>query len=118
MSRRVLFNFVAGLLMLALVLPAVAGPRVAKDGKTTIKGSFVLPNAVTIGGKELKPGNYWVVADGSKVTISQDGKVMAETNAQFVDGQNKQKNSAVVLDNDNQVKEIRFAGKSRYVVIQ
>ncbi len=117
MSRRTFFNFFAGLVMLALVLPAGAGPRVAKDGKTTLKGTFMLPNAVTIGGKELKPGSYWVVADGSKVTISQDGKVMAEVNAQFVEGQNKQHSSAVVLDG-NQVREIRFAGKSRYVVIQ
>ncbi len=117
MSRRMLVNFFAGLLVLALGLPAVATPRVAKDGKTTIKATLSLPDSVTIGGKQLKPGDYQVAADGTRVTITQYGKVVAEANAQFVDGTDKQKANAVVLDG-NQVKEIRFSGKSRYVVIQ
>ena len=116
MSRRMFFSFFAGLLALALALPAVATPRVAKDGKT-MKATLSLPDPVTIGGKQLKPGDYQVAADGTKVTITQYGKVVAEANAQFVDGTNKQKANAVVLDGD-QVKEIRFSGKSRYVVIQ
>ncbi len=117
MSSRMLFSFFAGLLALALALPAVAAPRVAKDGKPTMKATLSLPDPVTIGGKQLKPGDYQVAADGTKVTITQYGKVVAEANAQFVDGTDKQKANAVVLDGD-QVKEIRFGGKSRYVVIQ
>lgn len=117
MSRRLLVTFFAGLLALAMGVSAAAAPRVSKDGKTTMKATFALPDAISIAGKDLKPGLYEIAADGTKVTITQYGKVVAEANGQFVDGPNKQKTNAVVLDG-KQLKEIRFGGKSRYVVIQ
>jgi hypothetical protein len=43
--------------------------------------------------------------------------VVAEANAQWMDGQGKASDTSLVTDGDN-IREIRFGGKSRYVVIR
>ena len=118
MSREFTIRLLGVMLVLAMAIPAMAGPRVSKSERATVKSSLTLPAAITIAGKELKPGVYSVVADESKVKLSLDGRVVVEAPIQWMDAAGKTPQTAVVLDNNNQLKEIRFSGKSRYAVIQ
>jgi hypothetical protein len=110
-------NFAVTLLAaLALVIPASARNNGAKDSKSTVSVTMDLVNNATIGGKQLKPGTYDVKADDAKVTLSVNGKVVAEAPVQWKDEKNKAKYSAIITDGDaNQVKEVHFNGKTRYV---
>jgi hypothetical protein len=118
MSREFTKRLLGVMLVLAMAIPAMAGPRVSKSERATVKSTLTLPSAITIAGKNLKPGVYSVVADESKVKISLDGRVVAEAPIQWADATGKIQQTAVVLDSNNQLKEIRFSGKSRYVVLQ
>jgi hypothetical protein len=118
MSREFTKRLLGVMLVLAMAIPAMAGPRVSKTEKATIKSTLTLPRAIIIAGKDLKPGVYSVVADESKVKISLDGRVVAEAPIQWVDATGKIQQTAVVLDTNNQLKEIRFGGKTRYAVLQ
>jgi len=116
MSRKNFVRFSALILALALVLPAVTPLAMAKDAKGSVKTDITISTSVWLGGKELKAGEYSFVADDSKVTVSHDGKLVAEAPIQWQDG-NKAASSAVIVDGDH-VKEIRFGGKTRAAVIQ
>jgi hypothetical protein len=118
MSREFTKRLLGVMLVLAMAIPAMAGPRVSKTDKATIKSTLTLPSAITVAGKDLKPGVYSVVADDSKVKLSLDGRVVAEAPIQWVDATDKTRQTAVVVDNNNQLKEIRFSGKNRYAVLQ
>jgi hypothetical protein len=118
MSRLAKNLAVALLAALALVIPASARENGPKNSKSTVVETMDLLNPATIAGKQLKPGTYEVKADDSKVTLSLNGKVVAEAPVQWKDEQSKAKYSAIVTDGDgNQVKEVHFNGKNRYVEI-
>jgi hypothetical protein len=116
MSRFTTNLAVALLAALAFVIPASARENGAKNSKSTVNATMDLVNPATIGGKVLKPGTYDVRADDSKLTLSFHGKVVAEAPVQWKDEKGKAKYSAIVTDGDgNQVKEVHFNGKTRYV---
>lgn len=101
---------------IALVIPASARENGAKNSKSTVNATMDLVNPATIAGKQLKPGTYEVRADDSKLTLSLHGKVVAEAPVQWKDEKGKATYSSIVTDGDeNQVKEVHFNGKSRYV---
>lgn len=103
-------------MVLALAIPVLAAPALSKDNGP-VKTSITLSAPASIGGKQLKPGQYVVVADESKVTLKADGRTVAEAPVQWMDAKDKFESSSVVLDGGN-IHEIRFGGKSRYVVVR
>jgi hypothetical protein len=118
MSRTLVYRLLTITLALALALPLVAVPGYSRTTTSTaVKSTFTLADPATLGGKTLKPGQYSVIADDSKVTVKQDGKIIAEMPAQWVDGKEKQSRTALVLEG-NQIQEIRFGGQTRYVVFR
>ncbi|MFY9530064.1 MAG: hypothetical protein WBC04_07085 [Candidatus Acidiferrales bacterium] len=117
MSRRRLFRLLAILAIAAILLLALARSANTEDAQSAVKATLHFFHAVTLSGKELQPGTYSLVADGSKVTLKQSGKVVAEAPVQWKDADKKEFATNVVLDGNN-IKEIRFAGKTRYIVIQ
>lgn len=110
-------NFVMTILAaLALAIPIAAR---ADDSKTVKPVSHVavdLHSSATLAGKDLKPGTYQVSADETKMTISRDGKVVAEAPIEWKDGQSKASYTSVVLDS-NQIAEIHFGGKAKYISV-
>lgn len=114
MSRGFWNTVVMVLAALALLVP-LAPQRSAANEKNVIKDSVSLSNPVTIGGKQLKPGDYAVVADAAKVTFSHNGKIVAEAPIEWKDG-GKSTYSTIVTDS-GQLREVHFRGKSRYVEI-
>jgi len=105
------------ILALALVLPALSSVALAKESKGNVKTDITIAGSVWLAGKELKAGVYSFAADGTKVTVSRNGKTIAEAPIQWQDGRGKADYSAVVLEG-NQVKEIRFSGQTRAAVVQ
>lgn len=75
-----------------------------------------LVNDATIGGKQVKAGTYDVKADGSKITLSHNGKVVAESPVEWKDEAAKSPYSAIVVDS-GAVKEVHFNGKTRYAEV-
>src|ERR1700733_13564912 len=104
MTRSHFVRFSALILALALVLPAVTSLALAKEAKGTVKTDVTIATSVWLAGKELKAGNYSILADESKLTVSHDGRGKAEASSVVVEG--------------NQVKEIRFGGKTSAAVVQ
>jgi hypothetical protein len=117
MTRSHFVRFSALILALALVLPAVTSVALAKEAKGTVKTDVTIASSVWLAGKELKAGNYSILADESKLTVSHDGKLIVEAPIQWQDGRGKAEASSVVVEG-NQVKEIRFGGKTRAAVVQ
>lgn len=116
MSRFAMNCAVTLLAALALVIPASARDNGAKNSKSTASATMDLVNPATIAGKQLKPGTYDVKADDSKITLSLNGKVVAEAPVQWKDEKSKSKYSTIVTDGEgNQVREVHFNGKTRYV---
>jgi hypothetical protein len=114
MARRG-WNLVTPILVALLVAMPLAARDAAKNGKTT-SGEVGILTTVTLAGKELKPGNYRVTADDSKVTVLLGGKVVAEAPVQWKDENIAPRYTSIVTTGD-QVKEIHFNGKMRYVAI-
>jgi hypothetical protein len=105
------------ILALALVLPALSSVALAKESKGNVKTDITIAGSVWLAGKELKAGVYSFAADGTKVTVSHNGKTIAEAPIQWQDGRGKAEYSAVVVEG-NQVKEIRFSGQTRAAIVQ
>jgi hypothetical protein len=98
-------------------IPFISSTSLAKDTKTSmVKTSIYVSSTVMLGGKELKPGDYQFVADGTSLKVSRDGKLITEATIQWQDGQKAGSSSLVV--EGNQIKEIRFGGKSSSAIVQ
>jgi hypothetical protein len=105
-------------LTFALSIATHAAP--AKDAKSTVtpvvKTDLELLSPATLGGTDLKPGDYSVTADDAHAKFLKNGKIIAEASVQWKDERAKRQSSAVVVDG-NQIKEIHFGGKTKYVEI-
>lgn len=115
MSRRGVNRVVLFIVALVLAVPLVTRTAAANGSKSTSATMDILTK-VSLNGKELKPGTYTVTADDSKVTLAQNGKVMAEAPVRWKDETSKSRNSTIVTT-DDQVTEIHFSGKMRYVTV-
>jgi hypothetical protein len=113
-SRR---HLLAILAIAAILLLALARSANTEDVQSAAKATLHFFRAVALSGKELQPGTYSLVADRSIVTLKQSGKVVAEAQVEWKDADKRESATHVVLDGSN-VKEIRFAGTTRYIVIQ
>ncbi len=112
MYRRGVNQVVRILVVLAL---AMVARGVSASGSKTSATIDILA-AASLNGKHLKPGTYTVTADDTKVTVAQNGKVMAEAPIEWKDESKKPSNSNIVTNNE-EVTEIHFSGKMRYVTI-
>jgi hypothetical protein len=100
----------------ALMLPLGARSDNSNPPKTIVSMSVDLGSVAALGGTELKPGSYRVTADSVKVTMSRGNKAVAEAPVQWKDEAGKAAYSTIVTES-NQIKEIHFLGKSKYIEI-
>ncbi len=107
-SARRLSVFVALLLVLALTVPALAN---------TVRTTITLISPVKLAGTRLKPGDYELVADEAKVTVKHNGKIVCECKAEWAEAKSKTQATSLILDGD-EVREIRFGGKTRYLLFR
>ena len=103
-------SFVRSLALLAAI--AVAVPAFAKPFSKTIN----LGQGAKVGRADLKAGEYRLLIDGNKATVQNGKKVVAESEGRWEDRSTKSTYDSVLLSENGQVKEVRFAGQARVFV--
>ena len=84
------------------------------DSGDTITANVKFTAPTTIGTTQLAPGEYKVIADGSKAKFQQGGKVVAEVPCTLKDFTGKINQPTFILDN-NKLTEIQVAGKTKAI---
>ena len=112
-----IYRLAAIIAVMAFSIPFISSTSLAKDVKSGLKATIYVSSNVTLGGKELKPGDYQFTADDTSLKVTHDGKLVAEAPIQWQDGQSKAANSSLVVEG-SQVKEVRFGGKAKSAVVQ
>ena len=110
MSRRSLPLFLA---IMALTTMGVS-VWAKNDSGDTITTSVKLTATTTVGTTQLAPGNYKVIADGSKAKFELGNKVVAEIPCTLKDFTGKINETTFVIDN-NKLTEIQVSGKTKAI---
>jgi hypothetical protein len=104
-------SFFRSIFLFALI--AVAVPVFAKPVVKTIN----LSQASKIGKADLASGEYRFFIEDNKVTVMKGKKTMAETQGRWEERDTKSAYDSVLVGEDGQVKEVRFAGQKRVFVL-
>ncbi len=103
-------SFVRCMALLAAI--AVAVPAFAKPFAKTIS----IGQAAKVGKSELKAGEYRLEIEGTKATVQKGKQVVAESEGRWEDRSSKSDYNSVVIGENGQVREVRFAGQARVFV--
>jgi hypothetical protein len=107
MKTNSFFRCIALLAALALTVPAFAKPFA--------KNINVTQNA-RLGKSELKAGEYRLQIEGTKATVQKGKQVVAESEGRWEDRSAKASYDSLLISENGQVKEVRFAGQTRVFV--
>jgi len=107
MKTNSFFRCIALLAALALTVPAFAKPFA--------KNINVTQNA-RVGKSELKAGEYRLEIEGNKATVQKGKQVVAESEGRWEDRSTKSSYDSLLISENGQVKEVRFAGQTRVFV--
>jgi hypothetical protein len=107
MKANSFFRSIALLAAIALAVPVFAKP---------FARTISLAQSTKFGKSELKAGEYRLQIEGNKATVQKGKEVVAESEGRWEDRSNKAAYNAVLLSEDGQVKEVRFAGQARVFV--
>lgn len=107
MKTNSLIRCLALLASISLALPAFAKPFA-----TTIS----LTQTAKLGKAELQAGDYRLQIDGNKATVQKGRKVVAESEGRWENRSAKASYDSLLIDENGQVKEVRFAGQARVFV--
>ncbi len=104
-------TFLRSAALLAAISLAV--PVFAKPVSKTVQ---IAQNAM-VGKSELKAGEYRLLIDGNKVTIQKGKNTMAVAEGRWEERVTKSPYNSVLLGQEGQVKEVRFSGEKRVLVL-
>lgn len=107
MNTKSLFRTAAMLGVLALAIPAFAKP---------VTKTINITQTAKVGKATLKAGEYRLSIDGNKATVQKGKEMVAESEGRWEDRDRKSDYDAVLLGDDGNVKEVRFAGQKRVFV--
>ena len=107
MKTKLFFRTIALLAAVALTVPAFAKPFA--------KTINITQNA-KVGKSELKAGEYRLQIEGSKATVQKGKQVVAESEGRWEDRSTKASYDSLLVSENGQVKEVRFAGQTRVFV--
>ena len=102
--------FVPGIALLAAM--ALTVPAFAKPFAKTIN---ISQNA-KLGKSELKAGEYRLQIEGTKATVQKGKNIVAESEGRWEDRSTKSSYDSLLVGENGQVKEVRFAGQTRVFV--
>lgn len=117
MTRNRLCQVFALALLLAVALPVIATPKdgMTLTGNILAKGTFNVADSKSLNGTTLPPGEYKVIVSGSQVSFLLKGKIVAQAPIEWKDTERTDNNALV--DESGSIREIRFKGKRRSVII-
>jgi hypothetical protein len=107
MKTNSLVRTVALLAAVALAIPAFAKP---------FTKNISIAQSAKVGRTELQAGEYRMQIDGNKVTVQKGKQVVAESEGRWEDRSAKAANDSVLIGENGEVKEVRFAGQTRVFV--
>lgn len=107
MKTNSLFRSLALLAAIALAVPAFAKPFA--------KTINITRNA-KLGKADLQAGEYRLQIDGNKATVQKGRQVVAESDGRWEDRSAKSAYDSLLIGENGQVKEVRFAGQTRVFV--
>jgi uncharacterized protein YacL (UPF0231 family) len=107
MKNNSFFRSVALLAAIALAMPAFAKP---------ITKTINITQAAKVGKVDLQAGEYRLLIDGNKVTVQKGRQLVAESEGRWEDRQTKSAYDSVLLGENGQMQEVRFAGQNRVFV--
>jgi hypothetical protein len=107
MKAKLFLRSIALLAAIALTVPAFAKPFA--------KTINVSQNA-KLGKSELKAGEYRLEIEGNKATVQKGKQVVAESEGRWEDRSAKSSYDSLLIGENGQVKEVRFAGQTRVFV--
>jgi hypothetical protein len=108
MRSKSLLQIVALLAVAGLAVPVFAKP---------ISKSITITRAAKIGKTDLSAGEYRLLIDGNKVTVQKGNKVVAESEGRWEERQEKANADSILIGSDGTVREVRFAGNNRVLVL-
>jgi hypothetical protein len=108
MWNKSLVRILALVAVAALAVPALAKP---------VSKNINLPLPARVGTAQLTVGDYRILVDGSKVTVQQGKKILAEVEGRWEERGRKQPQDSIQIGPNGQVQEIRFGGDSRVLVL-
>jgi len=108
MRSKSLLQIVALLAVGGLAVPVFAKP---------ISKSITITRAAKIGKTDLSAGEYRLLIDGNKVTVQKGNKVVAESEGRWEERQEKANADSILVGSDGAVREVRFAGNNRVLVL-
>lgn len=91
----------------AAALPVLAKP---------VNKTFNITESAKIGRADLRAGEYRLIIDGTKATVQKDRQIVAVSEGRWEDRSTKAANDSVLIGENGQVKEVRFAGQTRVFV--
>jgi hypothetical protein len=107
MKTKLFLRTIALLAALALTVPAFAKPFA--------KTINIAQNA-KLGKSELKAGEYRLQIEGTKATVQKGKQIVAESEGRWEDRSTKSSYDSLLVSENGQVKEVRFAGQTRVFV--
>jgi hypothetical protein len=110
MSRRSLPLFLAIMALTAMSVSVWA----KNDSGDSITANVKFTSTTNVGTTKLAPGQYKIIADGSKAKFEQGSKVVAEVPCTLKDFNGKIIDTTFVMDHD-QLTEIQVSGKSKAI---
>jgi hypothetical protein len=107
MKTKLFFRSIALLAAIALTVPAFAKP---------FAKTINISQNTKLGKSELKAGEYRLQIEGSKATVQKGKQVVAESEGRWEDRSTKAPYDSLLVGENGQVKEVRFAGQARVFV--
>jgi hypothetical protein len=107
MKTNSLFRSFALLAAIALAVPAFAKP---------FAKTISIAHNAKIGKADLQAGEYRLQIDGNKATVQKGRQVVAESEGRWEDRSAKSAYDSLLIGENGQVKEARFAGQTRVFV--
>jgi hypothetical protein len=95
-----------------LAATALAVPAFAKPFTKTIN----ISQSAKLGTAELKAGEYKLEIEGTKATVQKGKQIIAESEGRWEDRSTKPAYDSVLVGDNGQVREVRFAGQTRVFV--
>jgi hypothetical protein len=102
--HRIALLFVA----LAVVVPVFAKP---------ISKTISISQAAKFGKTSLQAGEYTLLIDGNKAVVHRGKETVAESEGRWEERDKKSEYNSVLVGENGQVREVRFAGQKKVFVI-
>jgi hypothetical protein len=107
MKRNSIYRIAALFVALAMVVPAFAKP---------FTKTINISQTAKVGKSSLQAGEYLLSIDGNKATVQKGKNTVAESEGRWEERDSKSSYNSVLVGEDGQVREVRFAGQKRVFV--